>query len=146
MASRIIALDIGEKRVGVALSDPDRRVATPHAVWDAAPLLANGRDLVRLVEEYEVAEVVVGLPLTLEGTEGPQARRVRQVAERLAGFLRIPVRFVDERLTSREAAMRMREAGFSERRQRGMKDMVAAALILQAYLDAPMSGDGGDGS
>lgn len=142
--SRILGLDIGEKRIGVALSDPDRRVAMPHVVLDASSVLAHGRDLVRLVEDYEVGEVVVGLPLSLDGTPGPQARRVRNVAERLAGFLRVPVTYIDERLTSREAGRRMREAGLSERQQRGAKDMVAAAILLQAYLDSELDGCTGD--
>lgn len=139
--SRLLGLDIGEKRIGVAVSDPDRRVATPLVVLDAARARADGRELIGLVEEYEAAAVVVGLPLTLSGEEGPQARRVRESAARLAQFLRVPVEFVDERLTSSEASRRMREAGLSERQQRGSKDMVAAAILLQAYLDETWNED-----
>ncbi len=84
MASRIIALDIGEKRIGVAVSDASRRIAMPHAVLDAASVVKDGRELMRIIEAYDAAEVLVGLPLTLEGLEGPQALRVRQVAGRLA--------------------------------------------------------------
>lgn len=144
---RTLGLDIGEKRIGVAVSDPSGTIATPLIVLDAARVLGDGQDLQRLVRDYEVGEIVAGLPLTLEGTEGPQAVRVRAAVRRLAGFLSVPVTFTDERLSSAEATRRMREAGASERDQRGSKDMVAASIILQVYLDARISamrvGEGG---
>jgi putative holliday junction resolvase len=133
---RALALDIGEKRIGVAVSDPSGTVATPVAVLDAARALGDGRDLVRLVEDYEVEVVVVGLPLSMDGTEGPQAKRVRSAAARLAGFLRTPLEFVDERLSSSQASKAMQATGASSRKQRGSVDMVAASLFLQSYLDA----------
>lgn len=132
---RVLGLDIGEKRVGVAVSDTTRRVATPAACLDAGALRRDGRALVRIIDDYEVGRVVIGLPLSLDGTEGPQALRVRRFVEALSPFLGVPVEFVDERYTSTEAGRRMREAGVSERAQRGSKDMVAAAILLQAYLD-----------
>ncbi|MDZ4168849.1 MAG: Holliday junction resolvase RuvX [Coriobacteriia bacterium] len=133
--SRLLGLDIGEKRIGVAVSDPGRRVATPLTVLDAARVRADARELIRLIDQYEASGLIVGLPLTLSGEEGPQARRVRESIGRLAQFLPVPVSFVDERLTSSEAGRRMREAGLTEKQQRGSKDMVAAAILLQAYLD-----------
>lgn len=133
---RVLALDIGEKRIGVAVSDPSGTVATPLAVLDAAKVFGDGRDLVRLVDEYEIEVVVVGLPLSMDGTEGPQAKRVRSAASRLAGFLRIPFEFADERLSSAQASKTMQETGASTREQRGSVDMVAASLFLQCYLDA----------
>lgn len=133
---RILALDIGEKRIGVAISDPSGRVATPLVVIDTASATRDGRDLVRLVDDYEVESLLVGLPLSMDGSEGPQARRVRAQAERLARFVTVPITFADERLSSAEASRRMSEAGASERSQRGSVDMVAAAVFLQAYLDA----------
>lgn len=132
---RVLGLDIGEKRIGVAVSDPSGRVATPVKVLDARRALGDGVELRRLVEDYEAELVVVGLPLSLDGTEGPQAVRVRSVASKLAGFLPVGVVFADERLSSAEAKRTMREAGVSERHQRGSVDMVAAAVFLQAYLD-----------
>jgi len=133
---RVLALDIGEKRVGVAISDPAGRVATPLEVVDASEASKRGGKLHRIVEDYEVQLVVVGLPLSMNGTEGPQARRVRELADRLARFLPVTMEFVDERLSSVEAKRRMREAGHDERRQRGTVDMVAASIFLQDYLDA----------
>jgi putative Holliday junction resolvase len=138
---RILALDIGEKRIGVAVSDPTGTVATPVSVVDAAKAMGDGAPLRRIVEDYEAELLVVGLPLSLDGTEGPQAARVRASAARLAGFLRLPVEFADERLSSAEATRVMSQAGLDERRQRGSKDMVAAAVFLQSYLDGRRADD-----
>lgn len=132
---RVLALDIGERRVGVAASDVAGRVATPVKVLKAKAL-SDGVTLRRLVEDYEVDLVLVGLPLSLDGTEGPQARRVRAQAARLAPQLGVPVGFADERLSSTQAARAMQEAGMSERDRRGKLDAVAASLFLQAWLDS----------
>lgn len=132
---RLAGLDIGEKRVGVAISDTSMRVATPLIVLPG-PLSADLRALQRLIDDYEVAALVVGLPLTLSGEEGPQAQRVRAEGRRLEESLGIRVAFYDERLTSTEARKMMSESGLSEREQRGSVDMVAAGLILQGYLDS----------
>lgn len=137
---RVLALDIGEKRIGVAVSDPSGTVATPVTVLSAAAVLGDGRDLVRLIEDYEVELVLVGLPLSMDGEEGPQAKRVRGSAARLAGFLRVPIEFTDERLSSTQASKAMQASGASSREQRGRLDMVAASLFLQSYLDARREG------
>jgi putative Holliday junction resolvase len=132
---RIAALDIGEKRIGVAISDPGRRVATPLKVLDAAVLRDPG-PLLRLLEDYEVGLVVVGLPLSLDGTEGPQARAVRASVARLGPALGVPIEFADERLSSAQASRALGDAGLSDRAKRGRIDMAAASLFLQSYLDA----------
>jgi putative Holliday junction resolvase len=142
---RVLALDIGERRVGVAVSDPSGRVATPAKVLDASEL-SDHRALRRLMEDYEPQLVLVGLPLSLDGTEGPQARRVRAQAEKLAAELGVPLDFVDERLSSQQAARAMLEAGVSKREQRGKLDAVAASLFLQAWLDAHKEETDDDGS
>jgi putative Holliday junction resolvase len=141
---RVLALDIGERRVGVAASDASGRVATPVKILDARAL-SDGVTLRRLVEDYEVDLVLVGLPLSLDGTEGPQARRVRAQAARLAPQLGVPVDFADERLSSTQAARAMQEAGMSERDRRGKLDAVAASLFLQAWLDSRRE-EGDDGA
>jgi putative holliday junction resolvase len=138
---RVLALDIGEKRIGVAVSDPSGTVASPLVVLDAAAVLGDGRGLTDLVEEYDAGLVVVGLPLSLDGTEGPQALSVRRAAARLAGFLRVGIEFADERLSSAQASRTMGAQGASQRRQRGSVDMVAAAIFLQSYLDARRVGE-----
>lgn len=137
---RALGLDIGEKRIGVAVSDPSGTIASPLKVLDADAVLADDREIARLVAEYEIATVVVGLPLSLDGTEGPQAVRIRRAAARLAGFVDVPFEFVDERLSSAEASRAMGAAGASERGKRGSLDMVAASLLLQTYLDARHTG------
>jgi putative Holliday junction resolvase len=133
---RVLGLDIGEKRIGVAVSDPSGTVASPLTVLDAASALANGADLVRIAEDYDVGAVVVGLPLSMDGTEGPQTQTVRNAAQRLAGFLRVPFEFADERLSSVEASRAMEAAGVTSRQARGRVDSVAASVFLQSYLDA----------
>ncbi len=138
---RTLGIDIGEKRIGVAVSDASGRVATPLTVLDGPRAFANGDDLSAIVDEYGIERIVIGMPYSLDGTEGPQARRTRTLAARLTVGVTLPVTFFDERLTSAEASVRMREAGCSEREQRGSKDMVAAAILLQAFLDATSSLD-----
>lgn len=133
---RVLGLDIGEARIGVAVSDAEGRIASPLGVLDARALAADVRPLARLVADFEVEALVVGLPLTLGGDQGPQAEAVRRTADRLGAALGLPVLYCDERLTSAEARRAMREAGVSEREQRGALDKVAAALMLQAWLDA----------
>jgi putative Holliday junction resolvase len=133
---RILGLDIGEKRIGVAVSDPSGTVATPLAVLDAGRAVGDGRELSRLASDYDAELLVAGLPLSLDGSEGPQTVRVRQAAARLAQLVSLPLEFADERLSSTQARRSMADAGVSGRDQRGSVDMVAAAIFLQSYLDA----------
>ena len=140
---RVLALDIGDKRVGVAVSDPRGRVATPVKVLDASAL-RDPRAVASLVEEYEAECVVIGLPLSLDGEEGPQAQRVRKIGARLAQGLRVEVQYADERMSSVQAKRALREGGLAERAQRGRVDMLAAAIFLQGYLDAHRAVEEGD--
>lgn len=133
---RIMALDIGEKRIGVAVSDPGERVASPIAVLPAAEVLQNAPSFRRLLEDWEPELLVCGLPMTLAGEEGPQAQRIREQAQRIAQAAELPVEFSDERLSSQEAKRSLREKGLSEREMRGKVDMIAACAFLQAWLDA----------
>lgn len=132
---RRLALDIGERRIGVAVSDPSGRVATPLMVLDARELARDAKPLRRLLEDYEPGEFVVGLPLTLSGDEGPQAAAIRATVRRLIEPMGVPVTYHDERFTSTDAKRAMAEAGADSRAQRGSVDMVAATLLLQSYLD-----------
>ena len=127
--------------MGVAVSDRSGRVATPVAVL-AADQLGPAGGLRRILDDYEPDTLVVGLPISLDGTEGPQAASVRTVAEGLRERFALPVEYVDERLTSVEVSRAMREAGLSEREQRGKRDAVAAALMLQTWLDARFAAGG----
>lgn len=133
---RALALDIGEVRVGVAVSDPAGRVASPVCVLPATEVLAHAATFRRVLEDWEPDLLVCGLPRTLAGEEGPQADRIREQAQRIASTCGIPLEFVDERLSSAEARRILREQGLSERAMRGKVDMVAASLFLQSWLDA----------
>lgn len=132
---RVMALDIGEVRVGVAVSDPAERVASPVCVLPAAEVLAGTKSFRRVLEDWEPELLVCGLPLTLAGEEGPQAERIRANAAAIseaAGILHV---FADERLSSAEAKRSLREKGLSEKDMRGKVDMIAASLFLQSWLD-----------
>lgn len=139
---RALALDFGEKRVGVAASDVSGTVAGPVTVLDAARLRGDITPLKRLAEEYEPDVLVVGLPLSLDGTEGPQAASVRRAAAGVGEALGLPIEYADERLSSAQAERLMAEAGLSARNRRGKVDAVAASLFLQAWLDARGGGGG----
>ena len=146
---RLLALDVGDVRVGVAVSDPSGSVATPLTVLDGRSLDGDMRPLLRLIEDYEVEAIVVGLPLTMAGEEGPQAASVRERVERWRASIAVPIGFWDERLTTSQARRSLDEAGLDERAKRKAVDMVAASIILQAYLDSRSGGqrsaaDGGD--
>ena len=138
---RALGLDIGSVRVGVAVSDPAGAVASAVGVLDARELARDMRPLARIAEDYEAELLVVGLPLTLAGEEGPQAVDVRVSAERIAAALGLPLVFQDERNSSAEARRSMRAAGLSDKQQRGSLDKVAAAILLQTWLDAQRGGE-----
>jgi len=133
-----VAVDVGSVRVGVAASDPDGLLASP------VETVARGRgDLQRLaaiVADHAAVEVIVGLPRGLSGREGPAARATREFAGRLAGVIApLPVRLVDERLSTVSAERGLRETGVRGRRHRSVVDQAAAAVILQTALDAERS-------
>lgn len=130
-----MALDIGEVRVGVAVSDPGERVASPVCVLPAAEVASGAKSFRRLLEDWEPELLLCGLPLTLAGEEGPQAARVRKVSSQVSAATGLPVAFADERLSSAAAKRSLREKGYDERAMRGKVDMIAASLFLQAWLD-----------
>ncbi len=133
---RILALDIGEVRVGVAVCDPGERVASPVCVLPAAEVVSCAKPFRRVLEDWEPALLLCGLPYTLSGEEGPQAERIRKAAAQISAACGIPHEFTDERLSSAEAKRSLREKGLSEKQMRGKVDMIAASVFLQAWLDA----------
>lgn len=134
MTSRVLGLDHGTKRVGIALSDPGRVVAHPLEV--VARVVAVAR-VQALAEEHEVSLIVIGLPTTLSGAEGSAARGAKEFGEEVRTATGRQVLFVDERFTSNTAEKAMIEAGTRRRRRREAIDMVAATVILQSFLDRP---------
>lgn len=131
-----MALDIGEVRVGIAISDPSERVASPVTVLPSAEVKSCAKSFMRVLEDWEPELLVSGLPYTLSGEEGPQAARIRAFAAEVSKRTGIPVEFSDERLSSTEAKRSLREKGMSEREMRGKIDMIAASIFLQSWLDA----------
>lgn len=131
-----MALDIGEKRVGIAISDPARSVASPVCVLPAAEVAAGAKSWRRVLDDWEPALLVCGLPLTLAGERGPQAERIQQAAESIAHTCGLPLEFADERLSSAEAKRTLRDLGYDEAAMRGKIDMIAASLFLQSWLDS----------
>ncbi len=136
---RVLALDIGEVRIGIAASDASATVASPVVVLPAQEVLQHARTFRRVLEDYEPDLLVCGRPKTMAGEDGPQAERIMAQAEQIARACGLPLEFADERLSSREAKRILREEGMSERAMRGKVDMVAASLFLQAWLDARRS-------
>jgi putative Holliday junction resolvase len=136
---RVLGLDLGDARIGVAISDDRRRIAVPlGTVRTGAP--ADVRAIADLVRGHDVTLVVIGHPLHLSGDAGERAHHAERFAEALDAFLDVPVLLQDERLSSVEADRALRQAGASGRERRRTVDRSAATVILQAWLDAVGTG------
>uniref|UniRef100_UPI0020288806 Holliday junction resolvase RuvX n=1 Tax=Pseudonocardia lacus TaxID=2835865 RepID=UPI0020288806 len=137
---RRLGIDVGAVRVGVALCDPDGLLATPLVT---VPRDVEGgsdlRAIADLVAEHEVVQIVVGLPRTLAGREGPAAETARAFVDALTGVVAVPVVLSDERLTTVVATQQLRASGRKGRRQRAVVDQAAAVAILQGWLDSARS-------
>lgn len=133
---RCLGLDLGSKRIGVALCDPEERVATPLTVVERSKSRSHDHaNIARLVEEYEVEAVVVGLPLNMSGKVTAAAQSAKEETEQLRATLGIPVHLYDERLTTVTANRSLMEMEMKSDARRRVVDKVAAAVMLQAYLD-----------
>jgi putative Holliday junction resolvase len=137
-AGRVLGLDLGDARIGAAISDPERRLAVPlGTIATGAP--QDLKAIRNLVAEHDVTEVVVGHPISMSGARGSRAQQAEEFASALRSFLGIPVELHDERLSTVEADRALREAGASGRERRRAVDRSAAAIILQAWLDGQRS-------
>ena len=137
---RCLGLDLGEKRIGVAVSDQLWCIASP---LSSLARVGPKKDLVRIrsiIEEFSVGRVVVGLPVSMDGSFGEAATRTLEFVERLRAALSVPVETWDERLTTRAAERALLEADVRRDRRRELVDGIAASLILQGYLDYRNSG------
>lgn len=131
---RVLGLDLGDARIGVAISDDERRIAVPvGTVRTGAP--ADLKAIAALVVEHGVTAVVVGHPLLLSGASGDRAHHAERFADALRAVLPVPVALQDERLSTSEAERALRETGASGRDRRRVLDRSAATVILQAWLD-----------
>ena len=133
---RVVGIDLGARRIGVALSDATGTLASPLEVIErSADQSADHQRLRQLVTDTGAEMVVVGLPLSLDGRAGPAARAAIEEIDGLAGVVGVPVETIDERLSTKSAASALRASGRSSRAQRQVIDKAAAAVILQAWLD-----------
>jgi putative holliday junction resolvase len=132
---RVLALDIGQRRIGVAISDDSGTLATPLTTINATPRPHALNQIARLIQEYTVQEVVVGLPLTLSGDIGPQARTTQEFATALETTLNRQITFFDERYTTAAAEQLMCELGIKPQKRKQRRDEIAASIILQDYLN-----------
>lgn len=137
---RAAGIDLGRARVGIAVSDELGLLAHPRPYLDGHSLNALLKSLSQLAEAEQLTRFVVGLPRLLNGQEGPAARRARRFAEQLEATSGVKVELFDERLSTREAHARLRATGTNARQARQRVDSAAAALLLQAWLDAAQAG------
>lgn len=140
-SGRVMGLDLGERRIGVALSDETGLLAQPAGHVQRRGLDRDLASLESIIDRMEVSEIVVGIPFNMDGSEGYMARGARGFAAMLAERWGIPVRSWDERLTSVQAERILLEADLSRRHRRQARDAMAAAIMLQAYLDSRRSGN-----
>jgi putative holliday junction resolvase len=133
---RVVALDLGTKRIGVAVSDLSGTIATPRTVIQRSGSKSRDHQVIKtLVEEEEAVLLVVGLPLNMNGSYGPAAKGAVAEAAELASVVGVPVETFDERLTTVSADRALMEANISATNRRKLVDKVAAAVMLQAWLD-----------
>lgn len=133
--ARLLGLDVGEKTIGLAVSDPGLAVASPLVTLRRGKFTADAERLARLVAERRVGGLVVGLPVNMDGSEGPRCQSVRQFAANLLARLDLPLAFWDERLSTAAVTRAMLDADLSRRRRSEIVDKLAAAYILQGLLD-----------
>lgn len=132
---RVLGLDVGDRRIGVALSDVLGLTAQRLTLLERQSLAKDLAAVHALIAAHQIERIIIGLPLTLKGEQGIQAQKVSVFAQRLRRQVAVPVELVDERLTTVQGERALREVGASARRRKRTIDQVAAQLILQHYLD-----------
>jgi putative Holliday junction resolvase len=133
--ARLLGLDVGSKTVGLALSDVTRSVATPYGTVRRTKFTEDAKAILEAIEKNQVGALVIGLPLNLDGTEGPRAQSTRAFARNLAARIEPPIAFWDERLSTAAVERHLLEADASRKRRAEVIDRMAAAYILQGALD-----------
>lgn len=133
--ARILGLDVGDRRIGLALSDESELIASPHSVYQRVGWGPDSLYFLSLAQELNVAYIVAGLPLNMDGSMGPQAQKARDFCAQLEKK-GLTIEYIDERLTTKSAEMALIEGGMSRQNRKDTVDKIAAALILQSYLDA----------
>ena len=133
--ARLLGLDVGTKTIGLALSDVTRSIATPYHTVRRTKFTEDAKVIQEAVKEHEVGALVIGLPINLDGSEGPRAQSTRAFARNLAARIEVPMVFWDERLSTAAVERHLLEAGASRKRRAQVIDRMAAAYILQGALD-----------
>ncbi|MCS7198457.1 MAG: Holliday junction resolvase RuvX [Candidatus Bipolaricaulota bacterium] len=131
---RILGIDFGEKRLGLALSDESHTLASPLAVYERTDCERDLQFLRDLVAQYRITEIVLGLPVNMDGSLGPKAEQALEFKRLLEEHLKLPVSTFDERLTTVEAERVLLQANLSRKKRKAKRDTLAAVLILQGYL------------
>lgn len=132
----VLALDIGDARVGIAHGYVSSQISTPLKVLSLDEVLNKSKNFQLILDDYMPEKFVIGLPKSLNGEENDQANHVKEIAEEISLLYGFPVEFIDERLSSSEAKAILREQGLSEKEMRGKVDSVAASLFLETWLKA----------
>ena len=135
MNKRILCLDIGEKRIGCALSDPTGTISTPHSTIHVRNFDQVTADIKKIINEYNVVKIVAGLPIMLNSEKGIQAQKILKFISDIESKISIPVETYDERFTTKIAENVMISADVSREKRKEKIDMLAASITLQAYLD-----------
>ncbi len=138
--TRSLGLDIGDKRIGVALSDPDGILASPFTIINRLDDAADIEAIASIAEQQGVKQIVVGLPYSMDGSLGKQAEKVKAFMQKLCSHSGVPVEFRDERLSTVSAQRLMQDINTKKTRRKVRDDAIAAALILQGYLDENPTG------
>jgi putative Holliday junction resolvase len=133
--ARLLGLDVGTKTIGLALSDVTRSIATPYETIRRTKFTSDAKILVDIVDKMEVGGLIIGLPINLDGSEGPRAQSTRAFARNLAKYIELPMAFWDERLSTAAVERHLIEADASRKRRAEVVDRMAAAYILQGALD-----------
>ena len=134
-SARLMGLDLGTKTIGLALSDVERRIATPLETIRRVKFRSDATALLALAEKFSVAALVIGLPLNMDGSEGPRAQATRAFVRNLAALSPLPVLYQDERLSTAAVTRTLIDADTSRARRAELVDKMAAAYILQAFID-----------
>jgi putative holliday junction resolvase len=139
--ARLLGIDLGTKTIGLALSDVERRIATPLEILKRTKFTPDADAIRRVVDRFGVGGLVVGLPLNMDGTEGPRSQATRAFVRNLKPLVQIPVAFWDERLSTMAVTRTIMDADASRARRGALVDKMAAAYILQGALDRASPGE-----
>jgi putative holliday junction resolvase len=143
---RLLGIDYGAVRIGLSISDPDRKIASPLATYTRRTRTQDAQYFRELIAQEEVVQLILGLPIHLSGREGQSADQARSFGKWLREATGLPLSFWDERFTTVEAEDHLLSAGLTNKRRKARRDRVAAQILLQSYLDAGCPGEQGAAS